>query len=87
MFGQAQGGAVFAASITTPDGTIILDPDSSPSPYLISILAMECWLLSILLLGPRHRGMGCENFRPDGFLPEMTSWCLLVNLPLGNKPI
>ena len=25
MFGQAQGGAVFAASIAAPDGTVILD--------------------------------------------------------------
>jgi hypothetical protein len=35
MFGQAQGGAVFAASITAPDGTVILDSNSSASPYLV----------------------------------------------------
>ena len=35
MFGQAQGGAVFAASITAPDGAVILDSDSSPSLYLV----------------------------------------------------
>jgi hypothetical protein len=35
MFGKAQGAAVFAASITAPDGTAIFDSDSSPSPYLI----------------------------------------------------
>lgn len=35
MFGQAQGGAVFAASITAPDGTVILDSDSGIGPYLV----------------------------------------------------
>ena len=35
MFGQAQGGAVSATSITAPEGTVILDPYSSPSPYLV----------------------------------------------------
>lgn len=54
MFGQAQGGAIFAASITAPDGTVILDSDSSPSPYLIQYSCDG-------ILAPEYPAFGSET--------------------------
>lgn len=36
VFGQAQGAAAFQMTVTAPDGTTFLGPDSGASPYLVS---------------------------------------------------
>lgn len=36
VFGQAQGAAAFDMTVTAPDGSVFLGPDSGASPYLIS---------------------------------------------------
>lgn len=35
VFGQAQGPASFSASVSAPDGTVILSSSSGPSPFLV----------------------------------------------------